>query len=275
MSTIETIPAPQRSLQTESFGEDDSCSQVITISPAEYLQRQGWISRALAFGLLVLSLPVIALLSVIVRMTSRGPGLYRQVRVGKDGKIFVMYKVRSMVVDAEVGTGPVWTQGTNDPRITRIGWLLRKSHLDELPQLLNVVRGEMSLFGPRPERPELVHVLAESIPDYWNRLSVRPGITGLAQINLPPDTDIESVRRKLSLDLEYIRTASLSMEIRMFIWTGLRLVGIPSSIATRLTQLGRNVAAVESSSVGPVTISDVINEATVLGNEAIGLRAEL
>ena len=274
MSTIETISAP-RSFQAESFGPDDTRSQVITIQPTGYLQRHGWMSRVIAFCLLVLSLPVIALLVVIVRTTSRGPGLYRQVRVGKDGKIFVMYKVRSMVADAEVGTGPVWTQGTNDPRITTIGWLLRKSHLDELPQLLNVVRGEMALFGPRPERPELVHVLAESIPSYWNRLSVLPGITGLAQINLPPDTDLESVRRKLSLDLEYIRTASLSMEIRMFIWTGLRLIAVPASLATRLTNLGRDVAAVECSSQGPVTISDVINEANLIGNEAVGVRGDV
>ena len=173
-----------------------------------------------------------------------------------------MYKIRSMVLDAEEGTGPVWTQGKNDPRITRIGWLLRKSHLDELPQLLNVVRGEMSLFGPRPERPELVHVLAASIPDYWDRLAVLPGITGLAQINLPPDSDLESVRRKLKLDLEYIRTANFLMEFRMFFWTGLRLLAIPSSAATRLMGLGRDVSPVKKGTSGPVTIEDVINEAS-------------
>lgn len=267
MSTIETPTAPKSSFDTVSYDDQDSRSRVISIRPTDYLHRNGWASRAIAFGLLIIALPVIASVIVIVRLTSRGPGLYRQVRVGKDGRIFVMYKIRSMVVDAEEGTGPVWTQGTNDPRITRIGWLLRKSHLDELPQLLNVVRGEMALFGPRPERPELVHVLAESIPGYWNRLSVLPGITGLAQINLPPDTDIESVRRKLSLDLEYIRTASLSMEMRMFIWTGLRLLATPASVATRLTRLGRNVAPVESSSDGPVTISDVIHEASVVRAE--------
>ena len=135
---------------------------------------------------------------------------------------------------------------------------------DELPQLLNVVRGEMSLFGPRPERPELVHVLAASIPDYWDRLAVLPGITGLAQINLPPDSDLESVRRKLKLDLEYIRTANVLMEFRMFIWTGLRLLAIPSSVATRLMVLGRDVTPVKTGTTGPVTIEDVINEALSL-----------
>ena len=266
MSTIESIPAPTASLDTNLSREDNACHQVITLMPTKYLQGKGFYSRAIALGLFLLTLPVVALLVVLVRITSRGPGLYRQVRVGKNGRIFVMYKIRSMVVDAEVETGPVWTQGKNDPRITRVGWLLRKSHLDELPQLLNVVRGEMALFGPRPERPELVHVLAENIPGYWNRLSVRPGITGLAQINLPPDTDIESVRRKLSLDLEYVSTASFSMELRMFVWTGMRLLAIPSSLATRVTKLGRNVRPVQSSIEGPVVISDVISEDSAIGN---------
>ena len=116
-----------------------------------------------------------------------------------------MYKIRTMRHDAESGTGPVWTQTTRDPRITAIGRVLRQFHLDELPQLLNVVKGEMSVIGPRPERPEFVHVLAESIPGYLKRLVVRPGMTGLAQLNLPPDSDLNSVRRKLALDCEYIR----------------------------------------------------------------------
>jgi lipopolysaccharide/colanic/teichoic acid biosynthesis glycosyltransferase len=199
------------------------------------------------------------LLVLLVRSTSRGPGLYQQVRVGRHGKIFVMYKIRSMVQDAEVGTGPVWTQDSNDPRITRLGMFLRKSHLDELPQLLNVARGEMALFGPRPERPELVHVLADNIPGYLNRLAVLPGITGLAQINLPPDSDLESVRQKLELDVEYIEMANLWLEVRMFLWTGLRLVAIPASIATRMCNLGRNVKPVSSRLDRPVAIQDVLD----------------
>lgn len=265
MSTIETSYAPPPTLKAQPFGAGNVTAQeIIDITPAAYLQKSGWFSRLLSLVLLVVAAPVIVLLIAIVRITSRGAGLYQQVRVGKNGKIFVMYKIRSMVVDAEVGTGPVWTQGKNDPRITRIGWLLRKSHLDELPQLLNVVRGEMSLFGPRPERPEMVHILADSIPGYWNRLSVRPGITGLAQINLPPDTDIESVRRKLKLDLDYVRNANLWMEVRMFVWTGMRLFGIPSSLATKAMALGRNVAPVACLGNGPVTIEDVMNEAAML-----------
>lgn len=231
---------------------------LIDVQPTPYLCSSGVFGRLIGLAAFVVSLPVVAVLILLVRLTSRGPGLYRQVRVGKDGCIFVMYKLRSMVQDAEKGTGPVWTQEGSDPRITPLGVFLRKSHLDELPQLLNVVRGEMSLFGPRPERPELVHVLADNVSGYLNRLSVRPGITGLAQINLPPDTDLESVRRKLILDLEYIDDANLWLDIRMFLWTCLRLVAVPSSIATRIFGLGRNVAPVKSRKSGPVTIAEVL-----------------
>lgn len=239
---------------------------MIDVDLSPHLQGCGYIDRILALVILFLLLPLIAILVLIVRASSKGPGLYKQVRVGKRGRIFVMYKIRSMVADAENGTGPVWTQGEEDPRITAIGSFLRRSHLDELPQLVNVVRGEMALFGPRPERPELVHVLADNIPGYLNRLAVLPGITGLAQINLPPDTDLESVRRKLILDIEYINTASFWLEARMFVWTGLRLVAVPSSIATRILSLSRDVRPVERLSNGPVTIDDVLRECNAVDN---------
>ena len=243
-----------RSLWTDSDSHD-----LIDVTPSPYLRRPSIVGRFVGFALFLLCVPVIAVLVLIVRSTSRGPGLYKQVRVGKDGKIFVMYKIRSMIQNAEMGTGPVWTQDHNDPRITTIGAFLRKSHLDELPQLLNVARGEMALFGPRPERPELVHVLADNIPGYLNRLAVPPGITGLAQINLPPDSDLESVRRKILLDTEYITTASAMLEFRMFLWTGLRLVGVPASFATAFFGLDRDVEPVSASQVGPVTIDDVVS----------------
>lgn len=239
---------------------------LITISRSPYLRRSGILGRLLSLLLLFLCLPVIATLVVLVRIGSRGPGLFKQVRVGKNGKIFVMYKIRSMVMDAEETTGPVWTQDKNDPRITRLGVFLRKSHLDELPQLLNVVRGEMSLFGPRPERPELVHILTGTVPGYLNRLAVQPGITGLAQINLPPDSDIESVRRKLQLDLEYIRHANFWLEFRMFLWTGLRLLAVSSSVATKLLRLQRNVKPVVTKSGCPVTISELLSHAVADGS---------
>ena len=111
--------------------------------------------------------------------------------------------------------------------LRRFGRLLRRFHLDELPQIINVLKGEMSFVGPRPESPEFVHVLAQSIPDYLKRLAALPGITGLAQLNLPPDTDLESVRRKLVLDLEYIDTAGPLLDARLFLATSLRLVKFP------------------------------------------------
>ena len=188
--------------------------------------------------LLVPGLPVIALLVLLVRLTSRGPGIYKQARVGKDGRKFMMYKIRTMRQDAEAATGPVWTQA-HDPRVTLLGKVLRKLHLDELPQLFNVLKGEMSLVGPRPERPEFVRVLAEAIPGYRNRLAVRPGVTGLAQINLPPDTDLASVQRKLVLDCEYIERGGPAAGSSPMLCTFLRIfkdsravARLPSAIET-------------------------------------------
>jgi hypothetical protein len=137
-----------------------------------------------------------------------------------------MYKIRSMTHNAEQKTGPAWTQ-TADPRVTPLGHFLRKFHLDELPQLFNVLRGEMSLVGPRPERPEFVKILSLQIPEYANRLAVKPGITGLAQLNLPPDSDLDSVRRKVVLDLEYIRSATVWFDIKLIFGTALRFTKLP------------------------------------------------
>ena len=198
----------------------------------------GALDRAIAVLLLIPGTPLIGFLVMVVRMTSNGPGIFRQVRVGKEGIQFKMFKIRTMVQDAEAKTGPTWTK-ENDPRITFVGCVLRKLHLDELPQLFNVVRGEMALLGPRPERPELVHILAERLPGYLNRLSVPPGISGLAQINLPPDTDLASVRRKLYLDLKYVREANLFLDVRMLIWSCMRLIGVPALFASRLLGLDR------------------------------------
>jgi len=199
-------------------------SEAVVCSP--YFRWKAWASRLVAALLLNPALPVMGLLIVLVQLTSRGPGLYRQVRVGCQGRTFSLYKIRTMRHDAEAKTGPVWTQ-PRDPRVTRLGRFLRRVHLDELPQLFNVLRGEMVLVGPRPERPEFTQYLAREIPGYMDRCLVPPGITGLAQINLPPDTDVDSVRRKLVLDLQYIRTASLSLDLRILLCTSSRLIGLP------------------------------------------------
>jgi lipopolysaccharide/colanic/teichoic acid biosynthesis glycosyltransferase len=174
----------------------------------------------LAAILLVIAIPIIVLAAILVRCTSRGPAIYRQTRVGLHGRHFTMFKIRTMRCDAEALTGPVWATAS-DPRATWIGNKLRALHLDELPQLVNVIRGEMSLVGPRPERPEFTHRLALEIPGYLDRLAVRPGITGLAQINLPPDADSGSVCRKLVLDLAYIRRRSLWLDACILFSTAL------------------------------------------------------
>jgi lipopolysaccharide/colanic/teichoic acid biosynthesis glycosyltransferase len=201
----------------------------------------------LAVVLLPPALVLIAILVALVRLTSRGPGIYRQARVGKDGKRFTMYKIRSMAVDAESRSGPVWTQ-TADLRVTSLGCVLRKLHLDELPQIFNVLRGEMSFVGPRPERPEFVRVLSEVIPRYRERLAVRPGITGLAQINLPPDSDLTSVRRKLALDLDYIENSTIWLDARLMLCTICRVVKIHEGLLTRVLRLERDklLAAIEA-----------------------------
>jgi exopolysaccharide biosynthesis polyprenyl glycosylphosphotransferase len=161
-------------------------------------------SFVLALAGLILCLPVMALVFVAVKLTSSGPALYKQQRVGHKQKCFYLYKFRSMYVDAEVRTGPVWAS-KNDPRITPLGWWLRKLRLDELPQFFNVLRGDMALVGPRPERPEFCTILAERIPLYHQRHIVKPGITGWAQINHRYTDTVEDIVPKLEYDLYYIK----------------------------------------------------------------------
>jgi len=192
--------------------------------------------RALAAILLIPALPVIGLLALLVLVTSGRPVIFRQPRVGKNGRTFTLYKIRTMVRNAEAKTGPVWAKA-KDGRVTRLGKVLRKLHFDELPQLFNVLKGDMSLVGPRPERPEFVHVLSSSIPEYLKRLEVPPGITGIAQLNLPPDSDLDSVRRKLVLDLEYAQRMGPLMDSRLLLCTFARLLKLP---AIRFFGLYRN-----------------------------------
>jgi exopolysaccharide biosynthesis polyprenyl glycosylphosphotransferase len=156
--------------------------------------------------------PVAALVALAIRLDSAGPILYRQVRVGRGGKKFTMWKFRTMKVDAEKGTGAVWAR-KNDPRVTRVGGFLRRTRLDELPQLVNVLRGDMDLVGPRPERPELIATLTRAIPFYEVRHLVRPGLTGWAQIGYPYGASIEDARQKLAYDIYYVKHASPLLDL--------------------------------------------------------------
>ncbi|MBI3863127.1 MAG: sugar transferase [Planctomycetia bacterium] len=187
-----------------------------------YVPLKRGIDLLLASVLLVLTAPFIVAGALIVKLTSRGPAFYRQVRLGKDGRPFTLFKLRTMRQDAEAGTGPVWST-ENDPRITPIGHLFRRTHIDEFPQLWNVVKGEMSLVGPRPERPEFVARLDWEIPWYRERLNVQPGITGLAQLRLPADASIDSVRQKVVYDLYYVRFMTPFMDVKLLFLTAWRL----------------------------------------------------
>lgn len=167
-----------------------------------------------AVGLAAL-FPLMTLIALLIKLTSRGPVFYRQERVGLNGRTFTLYKFRSMVVDAEAA-GPCWAKGEADSRVTGLGKWLRFSHLDELPQLWNVLKGEMSLIGPRPERPCFVQELRKCVPGYDKRHAVKPGITGLAQVHYHYDANIADVRRKLRFDRLYVDRACFRLNLLIF-----------------------------------------------------------
>jgi lipopolysaccharide/colanic/teichoic acid biosynthesis glycosyltransferase len=184
---------------------------------------------------LVLLSPIILLIALAIKLTSRGPVLYSQIRVGVDrrwrfarmfdrrvydhgGKLFTMYKFRTMQVNAEPDGRPVWAS-KQDPRVTLVGGFLRSTRLDELPQLWNVIRGEMNIVGPRPERPAIFAELRKSIPEYPLRQRVKPGITGWAQVNQAYDCCLDDVRSKVRYDLEYVRRQSVLEDLRIMSMT--------------------------------------------------------
>ena len=178
-----------------------------------------------ALALLLLSSPLIGLMALLTKLTSPGPAFYTQVRAGRNGQPFTMLKIRTMRTDSESQSGPVWC-GTDDQRVTRIGRFLRETHLDELPQLINVLQGQMTLIGPRPERPEIIARIERQLPRYNERLMLRPGLTGLAQVQRPADADLEDVRKKLVYDLYYVREVNLMMDLRVAFSTALQMAGV-------------------------------------------------
>jgi lipopolysaccharide/colanic/teichoic acid biosynthesis glycosyltransferase len=204
--------------------------------PGYYPSAKIAVEYVIALCLAILSAPVVVLAALLVKLTSEGPAFYTQTRVGRNGRHYKLYKHRSMRHNCERVSGPCWSQA-GDQRVTRLGRFLRRTHIDELPQLLNVLRGEMSLVGPRPERPEFIPKLEDALPLYRTRLLVRPGLTGLAQVQLPADTDIESVRRKLAYDLYYIENRSPRLDFQLLLATVLYLLRVPYPLVAKFVLL--------------------------------------
>jgi lipopolysaccharide/colanic/teichoic acid biosynthesis glycosyltransferase len=168
--------------------------------------------------LLIALAPLMLIVAALTKATSPGPVIFRQARLTLGGKVFTMFKFRTMAMDAEDGSGAVWA-ASKDPRVTTLGRILRKTRLDELPQLFNVLRGEMSLIGPRPERPEFAVLLSEELPGFNRRLEVRGGITGLAQVSSGYAACLDSYRRKVDLDLHYVDNLSAMMDLKIAVKT--------------------------------------------------------
>lgn len=204
--------------------------QQAPILGAHPLRKAGWLElkysldTLFAIVLLIISIPILAVCIVLVKLTSRGPVFFKQRRVGENGRHFEILKLRTMFVNAEADTGPVWAQ-ENDPRVTRVGRFLRKTHLDEVPQLINVIRGDMSLVGPRPERPVFVNYFRTRFRQYEKRVSIRPGITGLAQVCYKYDETHEDVRKKLAYDLLYLRKMCMLLDMSIVFLTLGRVTG--------------------------------------------------
>ena len=176
-----------------------------------------------ALLMLVMWSPLLCILAVLVKTTSEGPAFYSQTRLGLRGRVYKIYKLRTMQHNCEQQSGVIWAL-KEDPRTTSIGQFLRLTHLDELPQLVNVLRGEMSLIGPRPERPELAARIERQLPEFCLRLQVRPGVTGLAQMRLPADATVYGVRHKLAHDLYYVEHLGLALDVRIAACTVLHFV---------------------------------------------------
>jgi lipopolysaccharide/colanic/teichoic acid biosynthesis glycosyltransferase len=251
---VRSLPAPLNTLPLQSSFRSDS-SETRTLSAkrrrpgvstfefrpvqprhARYLATKRLVDTIVAATMLIVALPVLGVLALLVKLTSRGPAFYTQTRVGKNGRHFAIYKIRTMINNCESLTGPRWSM-PGDPRVTGLGQFLRVTHLDELPQLFNVLLGDMSLIGPRPERPEFLPELTDEYPAYPERLRVRPGVTGFAQVQLPADTDLDGVSNKLAYDLYYVEHASPGLDLRILLGTLLYVARVPYQILGRLVAL--------------------------------------
>lgn len=198
-----------------------------------YARVKALVEWPVALLLLLGCVPLFAVMAVLLKASSKGPIAYSQVRLGRHGKQFRIHKFRTMTHECEATTGPVWSVA-GDSRVTSVGRWLRDTHLDELPQLWNVLRGEMSLVGPRPERPEIAEQIERWLPEFRERLEVRPGIAGLAQVCLPPDADLHTVRRKLAYDRRYIANLGLWLDLRVLFATVLHFGGLAATAIARM-----------------------------------------
>ncbi|MCD6288581.1 MAG: sugar transferase [Candidatus Hydrogenedentes bacterium] len=233
---------------------------LLSLAQKSYREVRPVLDYLLAVVLLIVTAPVMLVIAVAVKLSSEGPILFKQVRVGENrrsqnswgegfgkspgcrrkinhhGRLFTIYKFRTMYIDAESSTGPVWST-SGDPRVTPVGRVLRATHLDELPQLFNVLRGEMSMVGPRPERPYFVQKLKNEVNGYLSRLEVKPGITGLAQVSHRADETLADVVRKIAYDRLYVARQSLLIDIKILLATvKVVLVGAPSPRRVRSTR---------------------------------------
>jgi lipopolysaccharide/colanic/teichoic acid biosynthesis glycosyltransferase len=224
---------------------------LLRVKGEDYAQLKFLWEWPVALLALLVSLPLLLFVAVIIKLESSGPAIYCQERLGRNhrrngrrreravdepplpgecrkgdrrkrdlgGRPFILYKMRSMLTTAESDNGAAWSSGDNDPRLTRVGYFIRRTHIDELPQFFNVLLGHMNIIGPRPERPVFVAELSNVIKNYRRRLDVAPGITGLAQIRQDPDESIEDVKKKLRHDSEYIQNCGLLFDVRIIIQT--------------------------------------------------------
>jgi lipopolysaccharide/colanic/teichoic acid biosynthesis glycosyltransferase len=220
---VATMTNGQRASDTASAGMNmltRSISFMSSVkSPARTIADEVRRMRDIAGSLLllVLMLPLMLVVACVIKLESPGPVLYRQDRVGLFGQVFTLFKLRSMQIDAEAG-GPCWA-AKRDHRVTRIGKLIRACRIDELPQLVNVLRGEMSLVGPRPERPHFTEKLTPFIPGYHKRTHILPGITGLAQVSYQYGASVEDARAKHTYDVYYLRNQTMLLDLRIMLAT--------------------------------------------------------
>ena len=217
----------QKWMQGQVPVEDQIFDAVVKAKSHVVMSWRAMIKRGLdvAFSVtaLILGAPLLAVIAIAVKLDSKGPVFYKQIRVGRNGKFFKILKFRTMVEDAEDKSGPMWAK-ENDNRVTKLGSFLRRTHLDELPQFINVVKNDMSIVGPRPERPFFVELFRKEVPNYENRHTAKPGITGLAQIKRRYDESMTDVKKKLRYDVLYINKMCPLLDVKVIALTVMTMV---------------------------------------------------